>query len=97
MSLFNIPLHPRRVVVSTPFQFKLRSVIDSTPCHWYLEEMSVDDEICVDAGQPATVNNGAGNLTDCRPLVEHVWANGRAGNAEAGNGRKKDEERATIK
>jgi hypothetical protein len=36
--------------------------------------MSEDDKIYVDAGQPATLNNGAGKLTDYRTLQEAVMA-----------------------
>jgi hypothetical protein len=36
--------------------------------------MSDDDKIYVDAGQPATLNNGAGKLTDYRTLRETVMA-----------------------
>jgi hypothetical protein len=36
--------------------------------------MSPDDKIYVDAQQPATLNNGAGKLTDCRTLQEAVMA-----------------------
>jgi hypothetical protein len=36
--------------------------------------MSEDDKIYVDAGQPATLNNGAGKLTDCRTLQKAVMA-----------------------
>ena len=36
--------------------------------------MSDDDKIYVDAGQPATLNNGAGRQTDCRTLQEAVMA-----------------------
>jgi hypothetical protein len=36
--------------------------------------MSDDDKICVDAEQPATLNNGAGKLTDFRTLREAVMA-----------------------
>ena len=34
--------------------------------------MSDDDKIYVDAGQPATLNNGAGKLTDYPTLQEAV-------------------------
>ena len=34
--------------------------------------MSVDTKIFVDAGQPATLNDGAGKLTDCATLQEAV-------------------------
>jgi hypothetical protein len=37
-------------------------------------EMSVDTKIFVDAGQPATLNDGAGKLTDCATLQEAVLA-----------------------
>jgi hypothetical protein len=36
--------------------------------------MSVDTKIYVDAGRPATLNDGAGNLTDCATLQEAVLA-----------------------
>jgi hypothetical protein len=36
--------------------------------------MSADDKIYVDAQQPATLNDGAGKLTDCRTLQEAVMA-----------------------
>ena len=36
--------------------------------------MSDDDKIYVDAEQPATLNNGAGKLTDYRTLQEAVKA-----------------------
>ena len=36
--------------------------------------MSDDYKIYVDAGQPATLNNGAGALTDCATLQEAVLA-----------------------
>jgi hypothetical protein len=36
--------------------------------------MSDNDKIYVDAGQPATLNNGAGKLTDYRTLQEAVMA-----------------------
>jgi len=36
--------------------------------------MSADYKIYVDAGQPATLNNGAGVLTDCPTLQEAVLA-----------------------
>ena len=36
--------------------------------------MSDDDKIYVDAEQPATLNNGAGKLTDYRSLHEAVKA-----------------------
>jgi hypothetical protein len=36
--------------------------------------MSDDDKIYVDAGQPATLNNGAGKLTDYPTLQEAVMA-----------------------
>jgi hypothetical protein len=36
--------------------------------------MSDDDKIYVDAGQPATLNNGAGALTDYPTLEEAVLA-----------------------
>ena len=36
--------------------------------------MSDDYKIYVDAGQPATLNNGAGVLTDCATLQEAVLA-----------------------
>jgi hypothetical protein len=36
--------------------------------------MSDDDKIYVDAGQPATLNNGAGKLTDYRTLQGAVMA-----------------------
>ena len=36
--------------------------------------MSEDDKIYVDAGQPATLNNGTGKLTDYRTLQEAVMA-----------------------
>ena len=36
--------------------------------------MSDDDKIYVDAEQPATLNNGAGKLTDYRTLRETVMA-----------------------
>ncbi len=36
--------------------------------------MSDDDKLYVDAGQPATLNNGAGKQTDCRTLQEPVLA-----------------------
>jgi hypothetical protein len=36
--------------------------------------MSADYKIYVDAGQPATLNNGAGVSTDCATLQEAVLA-----------------------
>jgi hypothetical protein len=36
--------------------------------------MSSDSKIYVDAGQPATLNDGAGRLTDCATLQEAVLA-----------------------
>jgi hypothetical protein len=36
--------------------------------------MSTDSKIYVDAGQPATLNDGAGKLTDCATLQEAVLA-----------------------
>ena len=36
--------------------------------------MSEDGKIYVDAGQPATLNNGTGKLTDYRTLQEAVMA-----------------------
>jgi hypothetical protein len=33
-----------------------------------------DTRICVDAAQPATLNDGAGKLTDCASLQEAVLA-----------------------
>ena len=36
--------------------------------------MSADEKIYVDATQPATLNNGAGALTDCPTLQEAVMA-----------------------
>ena len=36
--------------------------------------MSDDYKIYVDAGRPATLNNGAGALTDCTTLQEAVLA-----------------------
>lgn len=36
--------------------------------------MSDDRKIYVDAGQPATLNDGAGALTDCPTLQEAVMA-----------------------
>ena len=36
--------------------------------------MSDDYRICVDGSQPATLNNGAGALTDCPTLQEAVLA-----------------------
>jgi hypothetical protein len=36
--------------------------------------MSDDYKIYVDAGRPATLNNGAGALTDCATLPEAVLA-----------------------
>ena len=36
--------------------------------------MSDDYKIYVDAGRPATLNNGAGALTDCATLQEAVLA-----------------------
>ena len=36
--------------------------------------MSDDYKICVDAGQPATLNDGPGVLTDCATLQEAVLA-----------------------
>jgi hypothetical protein len=36
--------------------------------------MSDDTAIYVDAGQPATLNDGAGKLTDCASLQEAVMA-----------------------
>ena len=36
--------------------------------------MSDDYKIYVDAGQPATLNDGAGVLTDCPTLQEAVFA-----------------------
>ena len=36
--------------------------------------MSEDDKIYVDAGQPATLNNGTGKLTDYRTLQDAVMA-----------------------
>ena len=36
--------------------------------------MSSDSKIYVDAGQPATLNDGAGRLTDCATLQEVVLA-----------------------
>jgi len=36
--------------------------------------MSADEKIYVDATQPATLNDGAGILTDCPTLQEAVMA-----------------------
>jgi hypothetical protein len=36
--------------------------------------MSADSKICVDAAQPATLNDGAGKLTDCVTLQAAVLA-----------------------
>jgi hypothetical protein len=38
------------------------------------EEETADSKIYVDAAQPATLNDGAGKLTDCATLQEAVLA-----------------------
>ena len=42
--------------------------------HFAWAPMSDDYKIYVDAGRPATLNNGAGALTDCTTLQEAVLA-----------------------
>ena len=44
--------------------------------------MSADEKIYVDATQPATLNDGAGILTDCPTLQEAVMAWHRCARAE---------------
>jgi hypothetical protein len=64
--------------------------------------MSSDSKIYVDAGQPATLNDGAGRLTDCVTLQEavlawHALAGHRQGDWRAGvHGASDRSARATI-